>query len=240
MPGRLTLGAIDAGSNAIRVVIGELAPAELVRIEAERVPVRLGHTAFTRGELDAKVIDQAVSAFVHFRERFDHHGVAMYRAVATSAVRNAVNRDVLLHRLYHEAGVELEVIEGEEEARLIRKSVIHALGSHGAAVRAILDLGGGSLEVNLRSGSAWRAHSLPVGTVRLLETFGLDGAIADAEAGMVRRYTATLLHTIARGTATGVAAITGGNADALAKIIATDGASFELADLEMVLPEIVG
>ena len=53
MPGRLTLGAIDAGSNAIRVVIGELQPAELVLIEAERVPVRLVHTAFTRGELDA-------------------------------------------------------------------------------------------------------------------------------------------------------------------------------------------
>jgi exopolyphosphatase/guanosine-5'-triphosphate,3'-diphosphate pyrophosphatase len=245
MAGRLTLGAIDAGSNAIRVVIGELQPAELVRIEAERVPVRLGHTAFTRGELDAKVIDQAVSAFVHFRERFDHHAVAMYRAVATSAVRNAVNRDVLLHRLYHEAGVELEVIEGEEEARLIRKSVIHALGPNGAQVRAILDLGGGSLEVNLRTGSAWRAHSLPVGTVRLLETFGLDGAIGDAEAGMVRRYTATLLHTVGRALSSvggGIAAATGGNAEALAKILTDDHPgppSFELSALEKILPEIV-
>src|SRR5216110_1365665 len=108
------LGAIDAGSNAIRVVIAELTPTELLRIEAERVPVRLGHGAFTRGELDEKVVDQAVAAFVHFRERFDHHGVGIYRAVGTSAVRNASNRDVLLHRLYHEAGIELEVIEGEE------------------------------------------------------------------------------------------------------------------------------
>src|SRR3954466_15233954 len=123
MPGKTRLGAIDAGSNAIRVVIQELGPAELVRIEAERVPVRLGHGAFTRGELDAKTVDQAVAAFVHFRERFDHHAVGMYRAVATSAVRNASNRDVLLHRLYHEAGIELEVIDGEEEARLVRKAV---------------------------------------------------------------------------------------------------------------------
>ena len=90
--------------------------------------MRLGHGAFTRGELDAAIIDQAVAAFVHFRERFDHHGVTIYRAVGTSAVRNASNRDVLLHRLYHEAGIELEVIEGEEEARLVRKSVVHALG----------------------------------------------------------------------------------------------------------------
>jgi exopolyphosphatase / guanosine-5'-triphosphate,3'-diphosphate pyrophosphatase len=236
---RTTLGAIDAGSNAIRVVIAELAPNELVRVEAERIPVRLGRNAFTRGELDAKTIDEAVAAFVHFRQRFDAQGVAMYRAVATSAVRNASNRDVLLHRLYHEAGIELEVIEGEEEARLVRKAVMQSLGPH-AVPRAILDLGGGSLEVNFKSGSVWRGHSLPVGTVRLLETFGLDGAIAEAEAGMVRRYTATLMHTIAKnGPLSGTAAITGGNAEALAKIIGGESNSFELADLEKALPDIV-
>lgn len=247
----LRLGAIDTGSNAIRVVIAELTPTELVRIEAERVPVRLGHHAFTRGELDPATIDQAVAAFVHFRERFDHHGVSLYRAVATAAVRAASNRDVLLHRLYHEAGIELEIIEGEEEARLVRKATLSALGSAApaSAVRAILDLGGGSLEVNLRQGSAWRGYSLPVGTVRLMETFGLDGAIGDAEAAMVRRYTATLMQTITRTAAgSGVAAATGGNAEALAKIVgeregAAEGAhgpGFELAALEKELPAIVG
>jgi exopolyphosphatase/guanosine-5'-triphosphate,3'-diphosphate pyrophosphatase len=235
MPVRL--GAIDAGSNAIRVVIAELEQSELVRIEAERIPVRLGHNAFTHGILAPKTVDDAVAAFVHFRERFDHHQVTMYRAVATSAVRNSGNRDVLLHRLYHEAGIELEVIEGEEEARLVRKAVGQAMG--GQAPRVILDLGGGSLEVNVRSGSAWRGHSLPVGTVRLLETFGLEGAISDTEAGMVRRYAATLVAPIARA-ASGqtTAAITGGNADALAKIFGEHG--FDLADLEKGLPGIVG
>src|ERR1041384_2550878 len=136
-PGRTTLGAIDAGSNAIRMVVAELGPGELIRVEAERVAVRLGHGAFTRGELDDAVIDEAVAAFVHFRERFDHHGVAMYRAVGTSAVRNATNRDVLLHRLYHAAGIELEGIDGEEEARLVRKAVVDALGPTSMPLRAI-------------------------------------------------------------------------------------------------------
>ncbi|MBX3159944.1 MAG: Ppx/GppA family phosphatase [Deltaproteobacteria bacterium] len=256
------LGAIDAGSNAIRVVIGELVPGDLVRIEAERVPVRLGHGAFTRGELDSETIDHAVAAFVHFRERFDAHGVTLYRAVATSAVRAASNRDVLLHRLYHEAGIELEVIDGDEEARLVRKAVIARLGSYaggssgpspiatvgtslppGLSLRAILDLGGGSLEVNLRSGSAWRAHSLPVGTVRLLETFGLNGPINDAEAGMVRRYTATLMQIPHSPPPGGVAAATGGNAEALVKILGDSHPqlpSFELGALEKALPAIVG
>jgi exopolyphosphatase/guanosine-5'-triphosphate,3'-diphosphate pyrophosphatase len=251
MPPAVRLGAIDAGSNAIRIVIAEMTPTELVRIEAERVPVRLGHGAFTRGELDKHITDQAVAAFIHFRERFDAHGVRIYRAVATSAVRGASNRDVLLHRLYHEAGIELEVIEGEEEARLVRKSTMAALGTTNANLRAILDLGGGSLEVNLKQGASWRGYSLPVGTVRLLETFGLDGAIADAEAGMVRRYAATLMQSIvpdksrgdSRGGGTGVIAALGGNAEALAKIVGDGHATapaFELAALEKVLPEIVG
>jgi exopolyphosphatase/guanosine-5'-triphosphate,3'-diphosphate pyrophosphatase len=252
----LRLGAIDTGSNAIRVVIAELTATELVRIEAERMPVRLGHNAFTRGELDPETIDQAVAAFVHFRERFDHHGVTIYRAVATSAVRSASNREVLLHRLYHEAGIELEIIEGEEEARLVRKATFSALGAAAAAsagpLRAILDLGGGSLEVNIRSasGGSWRGYSLPVGTVRLMETFGLDGAIGDAEAAMVRRYTATLMQTISQPAAAGVlAAATGGNAEALVKLVgdgaAPDGAApaapgIELAALERELPALVG
>ena len=105
MGGRLA--AIDAGSNAIRVVIAELSSTDLVRVEAERVPVRLGHHAFTHGELDARVIDQAVAAFVRFRERFDQHGVTMYRAVATSAVRDRLT----------EAGPETTLWEQASEYR---------------------------------------------------------------------------------------------------------------------------
>jgi len=243
MPTRTRLGAIDAGSNAIRVVIAELSGTELVRIEAERIPVRLGHNAFTQGTLEEATIDAAVAAFIHFRELFDQHQVSIYRAITTSAVRNASNRDVLLHRLYHEAGIELEVIEGEEEARLVRKSVMQAFGAN-QTPRAILDLGGGSLEVNLRVGSAWRGTSLPVGTVRLMETFGLHDAIGEAEAGMVRRYTATLMQQIARSSNSApVAAITGGNAEALAKIFGDSKdqmPGFDLIELEKGLPALVG
>lgn len=184
---RTMLGAIDAGSNAIRMVVAELTPSGLVRIEAERVPVRLGHDVFTRGDLDNDTIEQAIAAFAHFRQVFDKHGVTVYRAVATSAVRSAENRELLCHRLHHEAGIELDVIDGDEEARLVRKAVVSAFGSS-VPPRCVLDLGGGSLEINLRDGSgaatSWRGFSMPIGTVRIVETFGLHGAISDAEAGM--------------------------------------------------------
>src|SRR4051812_47704765 len=125
-----TIGAIDAGSNAIRVVIAKLAAgsSELVPIEADRVAVRLGHNAFTSGTMSDATIDAAVAAFAGFRARFAEHGVTLYRAVATSAVRTATNRAVLLHRLRHEAKIDLEVIPGDEEARLVRAAVLHAMG----------------------------------------------------------------------------------------------------------------
>lgn len=242
-----TIGAIDAGSNAIRVVIAELDPTgtgEPVRIEAERVPVRLGHNAFTSGAMTDATIDAAVAAFVAFRARFDEHGVKLYRAVATSALRTATNRDVLLHRLRHEAKIDLEVIHGEEEARLVRAAVLHAMGMQ-ATPSVILDLGGGSLEVNVRDDATWRGTTLPVGTVRLMESFGLHGRIGDAEAGMVRRYAATLMQPLALAARAvePTAVITGGNAEALARIFG-DGhpktPSFAVEDLERGLPELIG
>ena len=245
---RTMLGAIDAGSNAIRMVVAELTPAGVLnRIEAERLPVRLGHGTFTRGELDPAIIEQAVAAFRHFREVFDRHGVGAYRAVATSALRSAGNGDVLLHRLHHEAGIELEVIDGDEEARLVRKAVVHALGVT-AVPRCILDLGGGSLEVNVRTlapgAASWVGSSLPIGTVRLVELFGLHGAIGDTEAGMIRRYAATVVQSVLpRRLELAVAACCGGNAETLGKLYG-DGhptqPTVDLAVLERGLPELLG
>ena len=107
----VNIAAIDAGSNAIRVAIcAASSPSDINPLVKERVPVRLGHHTFVRGELDPQTLDQAVSAFGRFRKLFDQYGVTHYRAVSTSAVRNAKNRETLLHRLYHDTQIELEVL----------------------------------------------------------------------------------------------------------------------------------
>ncbi|MEM9488755.1 MAG: hypothetical protein AAGC55_06400, partial [Myxococcota bacterium] len=239
------LGAIDCGSNAIRMVIAEVGEdGELHRITAERVPVRLGRGAFTRGELDRDTVEQAVQAMARFRQVFDQHGVDRYRAVATSAVRSAGNRDTFLHRLYHEAGIELDVIDGAEEARLVRKAVMTAFAGH-TPPRLVIDLGGGSLELNVREHDTWRPLSLPVGTVRLVETFGLTGAIGHEEAGMVRRYAVTLLHTVQPQPSGDLApaAACGGNLEAMAALFGETGLDgmpgFDLEALELALPSIL-
>jgi exopolyphosphatase/guanosine-5'-triphosphate,3'-diphosphate pyrophosphatase len=191
------IGAIDAGSNALRAVVASATASGITVLDEQRAAVRLGSGTFTRGRIPTATVDEAIAAFARFRAMFDRHGVTDYRAVATSAVRDAENREVLLHRALHEAGVALQVIDGDEEARLVRKVTLHALArAHRDPtddVACILDLGGGSLEVNLRRGPSWRGVSLPVGTVRLLETFGLYGALDASGAQIVRRYVATLV-----------------------------------------------
>lgn len=237
------LGAIDVGSNAIRMSIVAMAEDGMLRtLQAERVPVRLGTDAFTRGRLATRAIDAAVRALRSFRARFDANNVVAYRAVATSAVRSARNRDVLLHRVLREAGIDLQIIDGEEEARLVRKAALYVLDS--SQCGCILDLGGGSLEVSLHMDGAWQSSSLPIGTVRLLESFNLRGALTDDDAALVRRFAATLISTLEMGehsTKTRVAAILGGNADALATLVNPKAPTmpFSVVALEAVVSKIM-
>ncbi len=241
----MTLAAIDAGSNAIRAIVASASSTTaLETVVAERAPIRLGHLAFTRGILDPVVVDEAVAAFARFRRLFDEHGVTRFRAVATSATREARNRDLLLRRVDHEAGVELEVIDGEEEARLARKAMAHAFRAR-RPPSLVLDLGGGSLEVDVRTAAGWDSASLPIGTVRLLETFGLAGSIGSEDARLVRRHTATLLGSFvvpSLDTPLTPAAAAGGNAEALALLLGkTDQGMpcIDVHDLEAELPRLL-
>jgi len=240
------LGAIDTGSNAIRMVIANVSGSNIAILESERVPVRLGHHTFTHGELDPKTIEAAVGAYARFRARFDDYGVTRYRAVATSALRNASNREDLLDRIYREVGLEIEVIDGREEARLVRKAVLRHCNSD-LPPDVILDLGGGSLEVTRRAAQSWQTSSMRIGTVRLLEMFGLSGSISEDEARMIRRLVQS---SHLQGNAAGNEAATsvvasGGNAEAIAaklKSAQKKGAAsgrFSAAALSELIPQIL-
>jgi exopolyphosphatase/guanosine-5'-triphosphate,3'-diphosphate pyrophosphatase len=182
--------ALDLGSNALRLRIVEANAPALGReqlsllpeastsfreVTSLRAPVRLGSEVFVTGRLASASIGAACSALRDFRQAMDAAKVDVYRATATSAVREASNGATLVERARREAGIELEVIEGVEEARLIQLAVVRRLALSDR--RALLvDVGGGSTELTyLDHGRNAFAMSLPVGTVRLLETY-LRGA----------------------------------------------------------------
>jgi exopolyphosphatase/guanosine-5'-triphosphate,3'-diphosphate pyrophosphatase len=182
----MRFAAIDVGSNAMRLRIVEAHANHPTReqlsllpdvapgykeVHSSRAAVRLGHEVFVTGKLAAASIGQACSALREFRQAMDHAHVEAYRAAATSALREASNRTTLIERARRESRIELEVIEGVEEARLIQLAVVRRLRLSDKTA-LLIDVGGGSTELTLleRGTSVW-SISLPIGTVRLLEIY---------------------------------------------------------------------
>ncbi|HVY48115.1 MAG TPA: Ppx/GppA phosphatase family protein, partial [Minicystis sp.] len=155
----------------------------------DRAPVRLGHDVFTKGRLETSVIGAACDALRRFRAAMDAAKVDRYRAVATSAAREASNGDVFVERAEREAGIHVEVIEGVEEARLVQLAVGERLPPDDRAA-VLIDIGGGSTELTLLRGrTPVYSKSLPVGTVRLIEAF-LEGggAVSPVQLRLLDEY----------------------------------------------------
>lgn len=222
MAAPIELASVDAGSNAIRLAIARASSAENIEIlESERAAVRLGHNAFTRRVLDDETIARAARAFRHFRNRMDHYHVSVYRAVATAAAREARNCRKLLERIRRKSGIELEVIGSEEEARLVCAAVHWALDGR-ARPRLIFDLGGGSLEMNFfERGALQRRIALPLGTIRLMETYSIEGRMDEESAQRLQHHIMALLRSALPSPPNlshAIAVACGGNAEALARL----------------------
>lgn len=224
MAAPIHIAAIDAGSNAIRLLIARATSLDRWEVlDSERASVRLGHNAFTRRVISGQTIARAARTFREFRRMMDHHHVTGYRAVATSASREARNRQGLIDRIRRKSGIELEVISGEEEAHLVSSAVLWRLSGL-FAPRVVFDLGGGSLELNFfRAGKLERRIPLPLGTVRLMETYRLEGPIDEDTTEKLRLHTMALLRSAMPSPpdlSGAIAVACGGNAEALAALAA--------------------
>jgi exopolyphosphatase / guanosine-5'-triphosphate,3'-diphosphate pyrophosphatase len=238
----LTVAAVDVGSNAIRFVSAEFtAPSKYRILVEERLPVRLGHDVFLSGRLAPGAMDAAVAGMQDFRARLDADGVRHYRAVATSAVREAGNGEEFVERVRREAGMELEVITGAEEARLVHVAVRSRIPlNQGRWV--LVDLGGGSVEVSLveENGIRW-SESHTMGSLRLLEELSAAGTEPGRFRQLLEEYTATLKFpgVLGQGKLSGVVA-TGGNSESLARLAgavpgATGVSTLPLASLRTLI-----
>ena len=167
------VGAIDLGTNAFRLLIGVVtADGRVSTRHAYRVIPRLGEGVGTTRRLAAEAMTRAVNALREIRAIIDRHSVDAVVAVATSAVREAVNAEDFLARVKREVGLDVEVISGAEEARRTWLGVRTGLATASQPVTdaIIVDIGGGSTElIRVRDGRFDRALSLDLGVVKLSE-----------------------------------------------------------------------
>jgi exopolyphosphatase/guanosine-5'-triphosphate,3'-diphosphate pyrophosphatase len=144
-PGKLA--AVDIGSNSIHLLMVELLPQYAFRVLGrDKEMVRLGKGGYTRHRLTPEAMDAAVAALARFRKLAAGQGIEIFRAVATSAVREAVNGGDFIERVRKDLGLKVKVISGREEGRLVYLAVRHGVDLRDEPT-LIIDLGGGSLEI---------------------------------------------------------------------------------------------
>lgn len=166
------LGAIDIGTNSIRLIVAEAVSDGTYRVlDEEREMTRLGVGLAHTGRLAPEAVERSLDAIGRMKAIADGRGVAQLRAAATSAVREAENGDAFRREAWRRHRIRVEIISAEEEARLAFESATRRFDLEGRSV-AVADIGGGSLEVVLSAGTVVdRVHSLALGAVRLTEQF---------------------------------------------------------------------
>ena len=178
--GKVNYAAIDIGSNAVRLLIKSIdreavQEKKIKKVMMLRVPLRLGFDVFSIGELSEKKADKLRRLMKAFRQLMKIYDVDDYRACATSAMRDARNGRTIIKKIEKDTGIRIEIIDGQEEARMIYNNHIECmedrLGNY-----MYVDVGGGSTEINLlTNGELVWSVSYNIGTVRMLSNAVKEG-----------------------------------------------------------------
>ncbi len=172
----MRVASVDIGSNSIKLLVADIAAnGALIPLRREKSMVRLGHETLLKGHLSSEAIVQAIRTLSVFKTLSQNQGAEQIIVVATASVREADNAQAFIREVLTRTGIQIEVLSGAEEARLI--GIAAARGANPdrkASGKALLniDVGGGSTELSLMRGSkALALQSMKIGAVRLTEQF---------------------------------------------------------------------
>ncbi|MFC4631519.1 exopolyphosphatase [Promicromonospora alba] len=164
------VAAIDCGTNSIRLLVADVdAAGNLTELDRRMEVVRLGQGVDRTGELAPEALERTLAATRQYAAAIEAAGVRRVRFVATSATRDARNRDEFFDGVRAALGVDVEVITGAEEAQLSFRGATGAVAEAHAGPFLVVDLGGGSTELVLGTGSVDASVSMDVGSVRMTE-----------------------------------------------------------------------
>lgn len=187
--------ALDIGTNSFHLVVAKPVETGFEVITSEKEVIRLGHGSGDMNLLEQDAMDRGIAALKRMRAIADVHD-AKLRAVATSAVREAQNRNEFIKRARKEANVEVEIVSGVEEARLIHLGVRHAIAI-GDSRLFMCDIGGGSTEIVLAVGEKiLLSRSFKLGAVRLTDRFFSTEVLHPSAIGSCRKFVHSMLSTI--------------------------------------------
>ena len=192
------VAAVDCGTNSLRLLVADLDVDGGQRDLDRRMEiVRLGQGVDRTGRFAPEALDRTLTALEGYARLIDDLGVDRVRMVATSATRDAANRDEFVAGVERFLGVEPEVISGDEEARLSFTGATRGLPAGLAAPYLVADIGGGSTELVLGSDAVDAARSVDVGCVRLTERHFSSDPPTAAQVAAARADVAAALNVVA-------------------------------------------
>jgi exopolyphosphatase/guanosine-5'-triphosphate,3'-diphosphate pyrophosphatase len=171
--------SIDIGSNAVRLLISTITepenkPVTFKKTSLVRVPIRLGQDVFVNGYISDFNTSRMKQTLKAFQLLMNCHKVERFRACATSAMRDAKNSKALVEEIKKDTGIDIEVIDGSDEAAIIAATDLHEL-IKSEKTYIYVDVGGGSTEITIyKDGKTVASKSFNLGTVRLLNNLVSD------------------------------------------------------------------
>ncbi|MGW8312180.1 MAG: Ppx/GppA phosphatase family protein [Desulfuromonadales bacterium] len=183
------LAAIDIGTNSIRCIIVEVDEKSGFRVlDDEKSTVRLGEGLSETGVISPAAWERAREALLRMRKITDGLGASYIEAVATSAVRKAGNGEAFVAAMKEDTGVDIRVIDGEEEAELAALSARHHFDMANTRF-GLVDIGGGSVEIVTATGiHIEEVFSLELGAVFLTENFLPNDPVSSKQMTRLRKH----------------------------------------------------
>lgn len=178
--------AIDIGSNAVRLLISTITepdnkPVTFKKTSLVRVPIRLGQDVFTTSYISEENTERMIDTMKAFSLLMKSHKIEAYRACATSAMRDAKNGKEIADKISTECKIDIEIIDGSDEASIIAATDLHTLVDNNKTYLYV-DVGGGSTEFTLYfGGNTIASKSFKLGTVRILNNTISEDVWTDAE-----------------------------------------------------------
>ncbi len=198
-----TVAAIDIGSNSVRMVIAQVSEdGSFEVLERATKPVRLGHSTFVSGRLSQNTMNATIGILRDYRKLIDTYRVDTIHAVATSAVREAANRDAFLDRVTIATDLSIEIIEPAEESRLTVSAVREVMGNAHGINRGrtlIVEIGGGSgLLTMLEDGEIALSESCNLGAIRLQELLDTAQETPERAVDLLHRHIDNVVSALRR------------------------------------------
>jgi exopolyphosphatase/guanosine-5'-triphosphate,3'-diphosphate pyrophosphatase len=190
------IAVMDLGTNTFHLLIAEGSAADYKEVVHEHDSVKLGEGGINKGIIQPAAYERGITTMQKFRDNIEEHGVKDVKAIATSALRNASNGQQFIADVADKTGIQIELIDGEQEAEYIYKGVKLA-GGLTDKTALIMDIGGGSVEFILCNANTilWK-QSFEIGAARLMDKFHRNDPIPAESINSLNLYLEEQLTTL--------------------------------------------